>query len=59
MTEAWSATVGSSASTAVTRRTEVPVERESRGYCLVTAGPFPHSRIRIDRAQAVPLTHFP
>lgn len=31
MTEAWSATVGSSASTAVRRMTEVPVGRESAG----------------------------
>lgn len=32
MTEAWSPTVGSSASTAVTEMTEVPAERESWGY---------------------------
>lgn len=49
-TEAWSATVGSSASTAVTRRTEVPAERESRGCCLVTAGCSPHSQRRANGA---------
>lgn len=59
MTEAWSATVGSSASTAVTRMTEVPEERESRGYCLVTAGHLTHSQMRTNGAQAVPLTHLP
>lgn len=43
MTVVCSATVGSSASTAVSWKTEVPVERESRGCSLVTASatPFP------------------
>ena len=37
MTEAWPATVGSSASTAVTRMTEVPVEREFWCVCSQVA----------------------
>lgn len=57
-TEAWSATVGSSASTAVTWMTEVPAG-ENPGLLPCDYQPSPHSQMRADGAQAVPGTPSP
>jgi hypothetical protein len=52
-TVAWPATVGSSASTAVTRMTEVPVERENSGMSAHD-WPSPHFLVGVDGGSAVP-----